>query len=135
MILNKDMCPNCKERNGFQDVNRIVMTLLKNTEFKCQKCDGIFKYANVDKHYAEDCEACKLKPRCVLCPQSTPLFESKEHIILHWREECQGIQVRCSQCELTFARGYFPQHECMKALKEVNKKNLVKIEMLEHRLK
>ena len=37
--LEDKKCPNCAERKGFQEVNRIVMALLKKQEFKCKKCD------------------------------------------------------------------------------------------------
>ena len=123
MILSKDKCPNCKERRGFQDVNRIVMTMLNNMEFKCTRCKNNFKYINRKEHYSNECESCKLRPICELCPKNTPSFESKDHIFAHWQLECQGIKVRCNQCELTFPRGFFPHHECIKELKEINKRS------------
>ena len=84
MILSKDKCPNCNERKGFQEVNRIVLTILNSTEFTCQKCNKAFKYVNRNEHYANDCEAYKLRPKCELCQKSAPLFQSKEDIMLHW---------------------------------------------------
>ena len=127
--LEGKKCPNCAEKKGFQEVNRLVMGLLNKQEFRCKKCDEIFTYKDFEDHVMNKCTSNIFMPSCELCYKLD--FESKELIVMHWRHECLGIKVQCMKCDIEIERVCTPDHDCVDELKQVVKMKDARIELLE----
>ena len=127
-------CPNCRAAwVPTKSLNRFVKQQLDAFEFKCDKCQVVFKYEQRKAHW----ESCGVIFKCEIpgCGNCGP-FDSGYALLQHWEDDCLVIPMKCTECEHVLTRAEISQHDCSTymaalvkklrdentALKEANKK-------------
>ena len=99
-----------------------LLMMLKNCLFECRKCSAIVTYDYHEKHLREVCPSVMTEvfhcnaPNCMMKHKK---FESLDELINeHWKNECEGIVVPCSECQEPLYDLQDPEkfHECATAI-------------------
>ena len=109
---NNNSCPNCRVPISLaRHVNRFVMQQLNPTLFNCEHCPNVvFSYDQRHEHW----QKCQTRLVCRLegCKQAGKEFDFKESLRLHWLNECNVIEVKCSVCQTEMKRSQTAKHRC-----------------------
>ena len=84
-------CGTCDDEWIPQEVNSYMLSMLNKVKLKCQKCDGVYKYADHKEHMSKTCPtyltyACNAED----CPTKREIvFQSMQELLNHWTSECE----------------------------------------------
>ena len=95
-----------------------MLQSLNSTLFNCDKCSKQFTYEKRKEHW----QSCGNEIKCKIpgCAHADRVFDFKESLRLHWLNECEAIELTCSNCGAKVKRGEVAGHRCDHALKEIN---------------
>ena len=94
-------------------MNRIVLNMFNQIDFRCSKCDANFKSGEVEAHKND----CLLKNKCVLGCGNQKFYQGYEEITKHLIDNCVKVNMLCEDCDERITRKDVGTHDCIGVFK------------------